>query len=59
MNLKAQDKRGLFIGLIVGLLASAGVAAASGTPVNAFMWSALTVVLALAAVVGLFHLLRR
>lgn len=43
----AQDSRGLFIGLIVGLLASAGVAAASSTPVYAFMWSAVTVVVVL------------
>lgn len=51
-----QDKRGLFIGLIVGLIASAGVASASGTPVVAFFYSAVTVlaVLAfLALVVGL------
>lgn len=36
-----------FIGLMVGLIASAGVAAASGTPVYAFTLSAVTVVLVL------------
>ncbi|MDQ0672954.1 uncharacterized protein YacL [Pseudarthrobacter siccitolerans] len=59
MNLKAQDKRGLFIGLIVGLLTSAGVAAASGMPVYAFMWSAVTVVLVLVLMGVVLGLVRR
>jgi hypothetical protein len=47
--MKTQEWRGLFNGLMVGLVASAGVAAASGTPVYAFTLSAVTVVI----VVGL------
>lgn len=50
MNLRTQDKRGLFIGLVVGLIASAGVAAASGTPVLAFALSAVTVLIMVAVV---------
>lgn len=42
-----KDKRGLTVGLIVGLIASAGVAASSGTPAIAFTLSAVTVVLIL------------
>ncbi|BCW78316.1 hypothetical protein [Arthrobacter sp. NicSoilC5] len=59
MNLNAQDKRGLLIGLIVGLIASAGVAAASGTPVYALMLSAVTVVLVLVLVGLALGLVRR
>jgi hypothetical protein len=54
-----QDKRGLFIGLMVGLIASAGVAAASGTPVYAFTLSAVTVVLILVLVGVVLGLVRR
>lgn len=52
MKPQTQEWRGLFIGLMVGLVASAGVAAASGTPVYAFTLSAVTVV-------GLIGLVRR
>lgn len=43
-----QDGRGLLIGLMVSLIASAGVAARSGTPVYAVTLSAVTVALVLA-----------
>lgn len=54
-----QDMRGLFIGLMVGLIASAGVSAASGTPVYAFTLSAVTVVLVLVLVGVVLGLVRR
>ena len=55
----AKDRRGLFIGLIVGLITSAGVAAASGTPVQAFIWSAATVILVVGLIALVTGLVRR
>lgn len=37
MSLRQQDKRVILIGLMVGLIVSAGVASNSGTPVLAFV----------------------
>lgn len=44
MSLRQQDKRVILIGLMVGLIVSAGVASNSGTPVLAFVMSAVLVV---------------
>jgi hypothetical protein len=59
MKLQTQEWRGIVIGLMVGLLASAGVASASHTPVYAFTLSAVTVLIVVGLVAVVTGLVRR